>query len=58
MYVLVMGDLETRERHMVEGPRAESYLEEANMLNLDVRNHLRKLGLPRRYIWYTEEAKP
>lgn len=60
MFLLMRGDLETREKKVVAGPRPEPYAAEANAFNLDHfnfwRKHLAPLLKGRRFIWWTEEA--
>lgn len=62
MFLLIRGDLETREKKIVQGPRPEPYRVEADAFNLDHFNFWRKvlapLRLPKRYLWFTEEAEP
>ena len=68
MHVLMKGDLGTREKVIVEGPRKESYHELANALNYDhhMAVHKNMIGniidghfVPiKQYIWYDEKVKP
>ena len=66
-HVLMRGNLKTRETEIVDGPRDESFLEEANVLN---QKHYEKryneyFGKPakgghytpnKEYIWWSEEV--
>lgn len=67
MYVLVKGDLKTREKIVVNGLRVEPYTEEANQLN---QAHYELCFLEywgksadgrytpnKRHIWFTEEGE-
>ena len=70
-YVLIKGNLDTREKMQVDGPREKPFTEEANALNADHFNDIRKRwrghyegdGANRRwvwdkeYIWLNEERK-
>jgi len=67
-HILMQGNLKTRETEIVEGPRDESFLEKANMLN---QKHYEKryneyFGKPanghytpnKQYIWWSEPLHP
>lgn len=62
MFLLIRGDLETRETRVVAGPREQPYKAEADAFNHDHWNFWRKvlapLLKPKQYIWFTEEAEP
>ena len=65
-YVLMRGNLKTRETEVIDGPRDESFLEEANALNQKhyETRYNEYFGKPangnhtpnKEYIWWSEKA--
>lgn len=58
MYVLIRGNLITKEKTIVETQRKEPYTKLANMLNYDHGLNSRKQTTPKKWIWFNKEVNP